>query len=57
MSNTLKKKRKLIAQKRMLQRAYLKQVKADDLTSTQAVERASIFPPGAKLKVVAWPKF
>lgn len=57
MSNALKKKRKLIAQKRMLQRAFLKQAKAEGLTPSQAVKRASIFPSGAKLKVVTWPKF
>ncbi len=57
MSHVLKKKRKLLARKRMLQHAFLKQVNAEGLTPSQAVKCASIFPSGAKLKVVAWPKF
>lgn len=57
MAHILKKKRKLMAQKRKLQRAFLKQVRAEGLTTSQAIERASIFPSGEKPKVVAWPKF
>lgn len=48
---------KLLAQKRKLQRAFLKQAQAEGLSAAQTVERASIFPKGAKLKVVKWPKF
>ncbi len=50
---------KLLAQKRKLQRAFVKQAQAEGLSAAQVVERASIFPKGAgaKLKVVKWPKF
>lgn len=48
---------KLLAQKRKLQRAFIKQAQAEGLSAAQTVERASIFPKGAKLKVVKWPKF
>ncbi len=48
---------KLLAKKRKLQREFLKQAQAEGLSATQTVERASIFPKGAKLKVVKWPKF
>lgn len=48
---------KLMAQKKKRQREFLQQAKADGLSPAQTVERASIFPKGAKLKVVKWPKF
>lgn len=48
---------KLMAQKKKLQREFLQQAQADGLSPAQTVERASIFPKGAKLKVVKWPKF
>lgn len=47
---------KLLAQKRKLQREFLKQAKDEGLSATQTVERASIFPKGVKPKVVKWPK-
>lgn len=47
---------KLSARKRKLQREFLKQAQAEGLSAGQTVERASIFPKGAKLKVVKWPK-
>lgn len=48
---------KLMAQKKKLQREFLKQARTDGLSPAQTVERASIFPKGAKLKVIKWPKF
>ncbi|MDE2598410.1 MAG: hypothetical protein KGL40_02175 [Rhodocyclaceae bacterium] len=48
---------KLMAQKKKLQREFLQQAKTEGLSSAQTVERASIFPKGARLKVVKWPKF
>lgn len=58
MSSSKKTKgKKLLAQKRKLQREFLQQAKAGGLSATEVVERASIFPKGAKLKVVKWPKF
>lgn len=47
---------KLLAQKRTRQRQSIKQAQADGLSAAQTVEQASIFPKGAKLKVVKWPK-
>lgn len=49
---------KLLAQKKKLQREFVEQARADGLTAEQTVERASIFPKDArlKLKVVKWPK-
>lgn len=53
------KSNKLLSRKRKLQRTFLQQAQADGLSPSQTVERASIFPKGArsKLKVVKWPKF
>jgi hypothetical protein len=48
---------KLLARKRKLQREFIKQAQAEGLSASEVVERASIFPKGAKLKVVKWPKF
>jgi hypothetical protein len=48
---------KLLARKRKLQRDFVKQSKDEELTVEQVLSRASIFPKGAKLKVVKWPKF
>lgn len=52
-----RKTKKLLTKKRKLQREFIQQVKAEGLSSAEAVERASIFPKGAKLRVVKWPKF
>lgn len=49
--------KKLLSQKRKLQREFLQQAKTEGLSAAEVVERASIFPKGAKLKVVKWPKF
>ena len=49
--------KKLLSQKRKLQREFLQQAQAEGLSSAEVVERASIFPKNAKLKVVKWPKF
>lgn len=57
MSLAIKKKSKLMAKKRKLQREFVSQVRAEGLSASQAVERASIFPRRAKMKVVAWPNF
>lgn len=48
---------KLLTQKRKLQREFIKQVQAEGISVGEVIERASIFPKGAKLKVVKWPKF
>lgn len=48
---------KLRTRKRKLQREFIKQARTNGLSTSEVVERASIFPKGAKLKVVKWPKF
>lgn len=49
--------KKLLSQKRKLQRAFLRQAQAEGWSSDEVVERASIFPKNVKLKAVKWPKF
>lgn len=49
--------KKLLAQKKLLQREFLKQAKAEGLSNAEIVDRASIFPKDQKPKVVKWPKF
>lgn len=52
-----KKGKKLLSQKRKLQREFLQQAQVEGLSAAEVVERSSILPKNAKLKVVKWPKF
>ncbi|MBK6638031.1 MAG: hypothetical protein IPH08_03040 [Rhodocyclaceae bacterium] len=47
---------KLRAEKKARQARFVAQVMAENLSSAQVIERASVFPVGVESRVIHWPK-